>query len=66
MKIVVETLCGIRCKLHMMGGPISEPTYIWRDNMSVIHNTQHPDSTLKKKPNQIATMMHKNLLIECH
>ena len=33
----------------MMGIPIEEPTYIFGDNMSVIHNTQKPSSTLKKK-----------------
>jgi hypothetical protein len=33
----------------MMGVPISGPSYIYGDNMSVIHNTQQPGSTLKKK-----------------
>jgi hypothetical protein len=33
----------------MMGVPINEPTYILGDNMSVIHNTQRPESVLKKK-----------------
>jgi hypothetical protein len=37
----------------MMGVPISGPSFIYGDNMSVIHNTQHPESTLKKKSNQI-------------
>ena len=27
------------------------PSYIYGDNMPVIHNTQHPESTLKKKSN---------------
>ena len=40
MKIVVETLRGIRYKLRMMGVPI-------------IHNTQIPVFTLKKKSNYI-------------
>ena len=40
-------------KLRMMGVPLSGPTYVWGDNMSVIHNTQKPDSTLKKKSNSI-------------
>ena len=53
MKHGVETLRGIRYKLRMMGIPISGPTYIFGDNMSVIHNTQRPESTLKKKSNQI-------------
>ena len=51
MGIVMETLLGIRYKLSMMGVPISGPSYIYGDNMSVIHNTQRPESTLKKKIN---------------
>jgi len=37
----------------MMGVSISGPTFIYGDNMSVIHNTQTPESTLKKKSNAI-------------
>ena len=36
-----------------MGIPISGPTFAFGDNMSVIHNTQRPKSTLKKKSNSI-------------
>jgi len=53
MKVGIETTRGIRYKLRMMGVPLSGPTYVWGDNMSVIHNTQKPDSTLKKKSNSI-------------
>ena len=53
MKQGIETVRGIRYKLRMMGVPLSGPTYTYGDNMSVIHNTQRPDSTLKKKSNQI-------------
>ena len=53
MKIGMETCRGIRYKLRMMGVPLSGPTYIYGDNMSVIHNTQRPESTLKKKSNSI-------------
>ena len=35
----VETLRGIRYKLHMMGVLIDGPTYVYGDNMSVIFNT---------------------------
>jgi hypothetical protein len=49
MKLGLEALRGIRYKLRMMGVPIAGPTYIYGDNMSVIHNTQRPESTLKKK-----------------
>ena len=37
----------------MMGVPILGLSYIYGDNMSVIHNMQHLESTLKKKSNEI-------------
>ncbi len=49
MELGVEALQGIRYKLCMMGVLIAGPTYAYGDNMSVIHNTQWPESTLKKK-----------------
>jgi hypothetical protein len=45
----MEALRGIRYKLRMTGVPIAGPTYVYGDNMSVIHNTQQPESTLKRK-----------------
>jgi hypothetical protein len=53
MKQGIEAVRGIRYKLRMMGVPISGPTYVYGDNMPVIHNTQRPESTLKKKSNSI-------------
>ena len=53
MKNGIETVRGIRYKLRMMGIKLSGPTYVYGDNMSVIHNTQRPESTLKKKSNSI-------------
>jgi hypothetical protein len=53
MKHGMETLRGLRYKLRMMGVPISGPSFIYGDNMSVIHNTQRPESTLRKKSNSI-------------
>jgi len=53
MKNGVERLRGLRYKLRMMGIPVNGPSYVFGDNMSVIHNTQTPESTLKKKSNQI-------------
>ena len=53
MKIGMEAVRGFRYKLRMMGVPISGPTYIYGDNMSGIHNTQRPESTLNKKSNSI-------------
>ena len=44
-----EELRGIRYKLRMMGVGIDVPTYVYGDNMSVIHNTLTPESPLTKK-----------------
>lgn len=38
MKHGMETLWGVRYKLRMMGVPLSGPSFIYGDNMSVIHN----------------------------
>ena len=54
MKTVAEVNKGFRYKLRMMGVPIDGPTYVYGDNMSVLHNTTRPESTLKKKSNSIA------------
>ena len=53
MKHCNERLRALRYKLRMMGIPISGPSFIYGDNMSVIHNTQSPESTLKKKSHSI-------------
>ena len=53
MKQGVETIRGLRYKLRMMGVPLTGPAFVYGDNMSVIHNTQRPESTLKKKSNEI-------------
>jgi hypothetical protein len=36
-----------------MGVALSVPTFVYGDNMSVVHNTQRPESVLKKKSNSI-------------
>ena len=54
MKVRIETLHAILYKLRMMGIPISGASYIHGGNMSFIHNTSRPESTLKKKCNAIA------------
>jgi hypothetical protein len=54
MKTVAEVNKGLRYKLRMMGVPIDGPSYVYGDNMSVLHNTSNPESTLKKKSNSIA------------
>ncbi len=54
MKQGMEALRGLRYKLRMMGVQINGPSYIYGDNMSVIHNTQWPEFTLlKKKSNSV-------------
>jgi hypothetical protein len=53
MKVATEAARGIRYKLRMMGIEIDCPTFTYGDNMSVIHNTQRPESVLKKKSNSI-------------
>ena len=37
----------------MMSVPLEGPSYVYGDNMSVINNTQRPESVLKKKLNSI-------------
>jgi hypothetical protein len=53
MKNGIETTRGLRYKLRMTGVTIDGPTYVDGDNMSVVHNTQRPESVLKKKSNTI-------------
>lgn len=53
MKQGIEAARGLQYKLRMMGIEISGPTFVYGDNMSVIHNTQRPESVLKKKSNSI-------------
>ena len=40
-------------RIEMMGVKIDGPTYMYGDNMSVIHNTSKPESVSKKKSNFI-------------
>jgi hypothetical protein len=49
MKNGIETFRGLRYKLRMMGVALSGPIFVYGDNMSVVHNTQRPESVLKKK-----------------
>ena len=53
LKVAMEAVRGIRYKLRMMGIELTGATYAYGDNMSVIHNTQRPESMLKKKSNSI-------------
>ena len=49
----MEALRGIHYKLWTMGVTLSGWSYVYGDNMYVIHNTQQPESTLRKKLNSI-------------
>jgi hypothetical protein len=53
MKNSIETFRGLHYKLRMMGVALSGPTFVYGDNMSVVHNTQRLESVLKKKSNSI-------------
>ena len=53
LKQGVETLWGLHYKLWMMGVEISAPSYIYGDNISVIHTIQWLESTLKLKSNSV-------------
>ena len=53
MKQEMEAVRGLCYKLRIMGVRISGPTYFYGDHMSVIHNTQRLEPTLKKKSNSI-------------
>jgi hypothetical protein len=53
MKHRIEKLQGLCYKLHMMGIPLTGPSYIFTDNKSQVTNTTIPESTLKKKCNSI-------------
>jgi hypothetical protein len=53
MKNGIETCRGLRYTLRMMGVTVSGPTYVYGDNMYVVHNTQLPESVLKKNSNYI-------------
>jgi hypothetical protein len=49
----IETCHGLRYKLIMMGVTLSGPTYVYWDNMYVVHNTHRHEYVLKKKSNSI-------------
>jgi len=56
-RIAVEMVESLRYKLRMFGVEVDGPTLLYCDNQSVVHNAQHPESTLKKK--HISISFHK-------
>jgi hypothetical protein len=57
MKNGIETYRGLRYKLRMMDVSLSGPTFVYGENMSVVHNTHRPESVLKKKSNSLCYHM---------
>jgi hypothetical protein len=53
MKNGIETCRELHYKLRMMGVALSGPTFVYGDNVSVVHNTHRPESILKNKSNSI-------------
>jgi hypothetical protein len=53
MKNDIEICRGLRYKLRMMDVAFSGPTFVYGDNMYVVHKTHRPESVLKKKSNYI-------------
>ena len=53
IKTGMESLHGLRYNLQMIGVPLTGLSYIYGDNVYVIHSTHLPESTLKKKKNSI-------------
>ena len=54
MIITFKLVEGLRYKLRMMGFKVDGPTNVFCDNDSVVKKTTRPESTLKKKHNEIA------------
>jgi hypothetical protein len=49
MRIAIEIIEGLRCKLRMMEVEIEGPCNIFCDNNAVVINSSCPESMLKKK-----------------
>ena len=54
IKVAMEKVRGLRYKLRMTEIPLGGPTYMYGDNISVIQNTQRPESTINKKSLSLA------------
>jgi hypothetical protein len=53
MKTRFDAVRGLRYRWRFLGIVLEEPAYCFSDNMSVTHNMQRPESTLKKKSDAI-------------
>ncbi len=54
MKTAIDLIKGLRYKLRMMGIKVDGPTNLFCNNKAVVINSTKPESTLKKKHNDIA------------
>ena len=53
MKQSTDALRCLRYKLWMMGIPITSPSLIYCDNMTVVHDTSRPQSVVQKKSKSV-------------
>ena len=53
IKYGTGALSGISYKVNVLGVKVPDNSYIYGNNLSIIHNTQSPESNLKKKINEI-------------
>ena len=53
MKQGIDALRALRYKLRMLGIPIFGPSYVYDDNISVVHNKSRLESVLRKKSNSV-------------
>ena len=54
MRIMMESVHGLRYKLRMFGVPLDGPTKVLCDNEKVVHNSSRLESKLNKKHSSIA------------
>ena len=48
MKHATNHICGLKCKLCMIGILMNSLVYVYGDNKSILCNTMAPDSSLEK------------------
>ena len=53
LRIAIDMIESLRCKLHMMVVSVDEAMMIFCDNDAVVKSTSKPESTRKKKHNAV-------------
>jgi hypothetical protein len=56
LKTATDLVKGLRYKIQMVGIPMEGLAHMCVDNMSVVHNSSTPESTLKNKSISIENM----------